>query len=164
MRIETFPTLSGILFHHRSSPGPLDNLCLNWNSLIMSRGALVLTFFLTSGSTTLWLFKWLHRGASLPFNFHFGAWTRGQALAVLQAHAPCNVLSPFGTQGLGVTGWGLWLAASAPWFALIGHFRVHLGGSGGGHDRRWAYHGLRLRFRADREKKKRKRSSALLIR
>lgn len=117
---------------------------------------MVLTFFLTSGCAALWLFKWLHWGASLSFDFNLGTWTRGQALTVLQPHAPCNILSPFGNQGLGVAGWGLWLTASAPWFTLIGHFRVHLGGSGGGHDRRWAYHGLRLRFRADRQRKEKK--------
>lgn len=121
----------------------------------------VLTFFLSSGCSTLWLFKWFHWGASLPFDFNLGTCPRGQTLTILQPHSPWYILSPFGTQGLGVTWWELWLAASAPWFTLIGYFRVHLGGSGGGHDRRWAYHGLRLRFRADKEKTKISSKAAL---
>lgn len=115
----------------------------------------VLTFILSGGRSTLGLIKWFHWGASLPFDFNLGTWPRSQTLTILQPHSSWYILSPFGTQGLRVTRWELWLAASAPWFALIGYFRVHLGGSGGGHDRRWAYHGLRLRFRADRKRKQR---------
>lgn len=116
------------------------------------------TFFFTSRCAALRLFKWLHWGASLPFDFYLGTWTRSQTLAILKPHAPCHILGPFTSQGLGITWGGLWLAASAPWFPLIGHFRVHLGGSGGGHDGRWSYHGLRLRFRAIEQKWWRKKT------
>lgn len=54
------------------------------------------------------------------------------------------------------------MAASVSWFTLIGHFRVHLDGSGWGHDRRGSHHDL-LRFWAAKQGKMPKKIKQLHV-